>query len=67
MVATPAVPVLATAVAECMWEAVVVPVKPLKVHCTRIVFVTVFIVIVAVPVPGDVFEGLSAGPLRAAV
>jgi hypothetical protein len=31
------------------------------------VFKTVFIVTVAVPVPGEVLDGLSAGPFNAAV
>ena len=50
-----------------MWEAVVVPVKPVNVTFTPLIRETGSIVTVVKPVPGDAFGGSSAGPERLAV
>src|SRR4051812_14177111 len=64
VVATLAVPANGTVVQQWIWEAVVVPVKPLKLTCTRIVFAAKSKVTVAEPVPREVLGGLSLGPDR---
>src|SRR5207302_7074530 len=66
VVATPAVPVPATAVALWMCDAVVVPTNPLNVTRTRIVFAVVSKSTSANPVPGEAFVGDSDGPSRKA-
>jgi hypothetical protein len=61
IVATPAVPVSATAVGAWMWHAVVLPRRPLNDACTRMVFATSSMVISATPTPGEAFTGTSFG------
>src|SRR5437588_335251 len=64
VVATPAVPVPATAVAAWMWDAVVVPSRPENTTCTRMVWATVSMVTRASPTPGEALAGDSFGPVR---
>jgi hypothetical protein len=65
-VATPAVPVSGTIVQQWICAIVVGVVRPLKFAVTCIESVTSLMVTVAVPVPGEVLGGASAGPLRVA-
>src|SRR6476646_4070811 len=66
VVATPAVPVPGSVVQQWMCEAVVKPVRPLKLTCTRIKLVTLSKWIWANPVPSEILGGDSFGPLRLA-
>jgi len=66
VVATPAVPEPATAVAAWICDAVTPAMSPEKVACTLIVFAIASIVIIALPVPGELLAGTSAGPDRLA-
>ena len=50
-----------------MWAAVVFPIRPENVACTRIVKSTSSMVTVANPVPGEALGGASLGPSRDAV
>ena len=64
VVATPAVPVPATAVGAWMCDAVTPANNPEKVAWTLRVFATASMVIRPVPVPGELLGGASAGPDR---
>ena len=66
VVATPAVPVNATAVGAWMWHAVVLPSSPENDACTRIVCRRSSIVISALPWPVEALGGASLAPLSVA-
>ena len=67
VVATIAVPVNGVVVQQWMWEAVVPLVSPEKSTTTRIEWAAMSKSTSAKPVPGELFGGLSLGPLRDAV
>ena len=62
VVATPAVPVLATAVAAWICAADVVPPRPLNTTFIAMVFNVVSMVTVPLPTPSEAFAGDSFGP-----
>src|SRR5258707_11278366 len=67
VVATIAVPVNGVVVQQCICDAVVSLVRPVKSTRTRIVLAAMSKSTSANPVPGDALGGLSLGPLSVAV
>ena len=67
VVATPAVPVNGDVVQQCRCDAMLPVVSPEKLMSSVIVFAVVSNTTEPLPIPGEVFGGLSAGPLSATV